>query len=101
MNDKELQDWQELILHDELNKLDTMIDDWNGFDEMENSLFGGGKHHLGVPQRNFLRGLLSFPTPYLKERPILLDLIGEVLGRDWYTDRERVLLNSIRKNWNK
>ena len=32
MNDKELQDWQELILHDELNKLDTMSNGmtWDG-----------------------------------------------------------------------
>jgi len=103
MNDKELQDWQELILHDELNKLDTMTNGmtWDGFDEMENSLFGGGRHYLGVSQRNWLKKLLIFPTPYLKERTILLDLIGEVLQRDWYTDKERVLLNSIRKNWNK
>ena len=92
MNDKELQDWQELILHDELNNLDTMVDDWFGD--------GGGKHHLSVSQRNFLSRLLSFPTPYLKERPHLLDLIGEVLGKDWYNRKERVLLNTIRKNWN-
>ena len=91
MNDKELQDWQELILHDELNNLDTMMDDW----------FGTTKHYLGVHQRNWLKKLLIFPTPYLKERAHLLDLIGEVLKKDWYTDKERVLLNSIRKNWNK
>jgi len=91
MNDKELQDWQELILHDELMNLDEIDKYW----------LGGGKHYLGVSQRNFLRGLLSFPTTYLKKRPILLDIIGEVLQKDWYTDKERVLLNSIRKNWNK
>lgn len=91
MNDKELQDWQELLLHDELMNLN----------EAEKTLLYGGKHHLGVPQRNFLRGLLSFPTPYLKERPWLSDLIGEVLEKDWYTNKERIHLNTIRKNWNK
>lgn len=91
MNDKELQDWQELILNDELKYSYVINKDW----------LGGGKHYLGVSQRNFLRGLLSFPTTYLKKRPILLDIIGDVLQKDWYTDKERVLLNSIRKNWDK
>lgn len=91
MDDKQLQDWQELILHDELNNLDTMMDEW----------FVGGKHYLGVAQRKWLKELLIFPNSYLKNRPILLDMIGEVLKKDWYTDAERIHLNTLRKNYNK
>lgn len=91
IGDNQLEDWQELILHDELNNLN----------EIEKSLFYDGKHYLGVSQRKWLKELLIFPTSYLKQRPDLLDMIGEVLKKDWYTDKERIHLNTLRKNYNK
>ena len=91
MNDKELEDLGELILHDELNNLDTMMqylkrdseDDWVSY--------------LLLEQRVWLQKLVN--------RKLIsghvLRKVQKILMNNYYTDDERLFLNDIRRKFTK
>ena len=91
MNDKELEDLGELILHDELNNLDTMMQ--NLMEDSEDDWVS----YLLLEQRVWLQKLVN--------RKLIsghvLRKVQKILMNNYYTDDERLFLNDIRRKFTK